>query len=92
MGKTGIIRRVDDLGKIVIPREIREKAGIMEGTLMEIFIDSDEIVLKKYNIAEDLMNIVSVLSEAVDNSVNDLEAEKMLTIRNHIKAIINILK
>lgn len=40
MKATGIIRRVDDLGRIVIPREIRRNMGIVEGTLLEIFIDS----------------------------------------------------
>ncbi len=92
MNATGIIRRVDDLGRIVLPKEVRRKVGITEGTPMEIFTDSDRIVLKKYNTSEELINLVSVLEEAVDNSVDDLEGEKVSAIREHIKEIRNVLK
>lgn len=92
MKTTGIIRRVDDLGRIVLPKEIRRKVGITEGAPMEIFTDSDRIVLKKYNTSEEMINLVSVLEEAVDNSVDDLEGEKVSAIRGHIKEIRNVLK
>lgn len=45
---TGAIRRVDDLGRIVIPKDIRRRLRIKEGTPMEFFIEGDAIVLKKY--------------------------------------------
>lgn len=48
MNATGIIRRVDDLGRIVLPKEVRRKVGISEGTPMEIFTSDEGIVLKKY--------------------------------------------
>lgn len=49
MKATGIIRRVDDLGRIVIPKEIRRVNGIEEDTPMEIFVGKQGvIVLKKY--------------------------------------------
>lgn len=92
MKATGIICRVDDLGRIVLPKEVRRKVGITEGTPMEIFTDSDRIVLKKYKTSEELINLVSVLEEAVDNSVDDLEGEKASAIRGHIKEIRNVLK
>lgn len=44
-----IIRRVDDLGRIFIPKEIRRIAGIKEGTPMEIFWTEDKVVLKEYH-------------------------------------------
>ena len=48
---TGIVRRFDDLGRIVIPREIRRKLHISEGTPMEIFVDTEDgsLILKKYS-------------------------------------------
>lgn len=76
MKATGIIRRVDDLGRIVIPREVRRNAGITEGTPMEIFSTADGVVLKKYNTSEELKNVVAVLSEAIDNSADDLEDDE----------------
>lgn len=45
---TGIIRRVDELGRIVIPKELRETLGIEEGTPLEIFTRGSEVILKKY--------------------------------------------
>lgn len=45
---TGIVRRVDDLGRIVIPKEIRRRLNIIEGDPLELFIDNDAVVFKKY--------------------------------------------
>ena len=50
MKATGIVRRIDDLGRIVIPKEIRRAMLIYEGDPLEIFFDTDHnIVLKKYH-------------------------------------------
>lgn len=43
-----IVRRVDDLGRIVIPKEVRRQFDIREGTIMEYFITDNEIILQKY--------------------------------------------
>ena len=49
MKATGIIRRVDDLGRVAIPREIRRSMGIREGEPLEIFIDGrDTVCFRKY--------------------------------------------
>lgn len=48
MKSTGIIRHVDELGRIVIPKEIRKKMDIDNTDLVEIFVDGDKIVLTKY--------------------------------------------
>ena len=48
MKATGIVRRIDDLGRVVIPKEIRRTLKIREGMPMEIFTDvSGEVILKK---------------------------------------------
>ena len=50
MKATGIVRRIDDLGRIVIPKEIRRTLRIREGDALEIFTDREgEIILKKYS-------------------------------------------
>ncbi len=47
---TGIVRRIDDLGRVVIPKEIRRTLRIREGDPLEIFVDRDgEVILKKYS-------------------------------------------
>ncbi|MCI9365520.1 MAG: AbrB/MazE/SpoVT family DNA-binding domain-containing protein [Clostridia bacterium] len=49
MKSTGITRKVDELGRIVIPMELRNKLGIVEKDPLEIFVDGSSIILKKYN-------------------------------------------
>lgn len=48
MKTTGVIRRIDELGRIVIPKEIRKNLRIKNGDSLEIFLESDNIILKKY--------------------------------------------
>jgi len=48
MKATGVIRRIDELGRVVIPIEIRTQFGITEKDPMEIFVDGSSIILKKY--------------------------------------------
>lgn len=47
MKATGIVRRVDDLGRIVIPKNVRTEQGITEGTPMEIFTEDGAVIFKK---------------------------------------------
>ena len=54
MKTTGIIRRIDDLGRIVIPKELRRNLRIQNGDSLEIFVDLNSIVLKKYSPMESI--------------------------------------
>jgi stage V sporulation protein T len=49
MKATGIVRRIDDLGRIVIPKEIRRNIGLREGEPMELFLEDNCVCLKKYS-------------------------------------------
>ena len=50
MKATGVVRRIDDLGRVVIPKEIRKTLRIKEGDPLEIFTDKEgEVILKKYS-------------------------------------------
>ena len=50
MKATGVVRRIDDLGRVVIPKEIRKTLRIKEGDPLEIFTDKDgQVILKKYS-------------------------------------------
>lgn len=48
MKSTGIVRRVDELGRVVIPIELRNKFGIAEKDPIEIYVDGSSIILKKF--------------------------------------------
>lgn len=55
MGSTGIVRKIDNLGRLVIPKEIRKTLHIRDGDSLEIFVDSDgEVILKKYSSISEL--------------------------------------
>ncbi len=48
MKSTGVVRKVDELGRIVLPKELRTVLGINEKDSIEIFTDNDKIILQKY--------------------------------------------
>ena len=73
MKATGIVRRIDDLGRIVIPKEIRRTMRIREGDPMEIFTSREgEILLKKYSPVGELGEFAMELAESVAQSVGEL--------------------
>ena len=49
MKSTGIVRNVDELGRIVIPKEMRTSLGIKNSDPIEIYVEGDKIILKKYH-------------------------------------------
>ncbi len=71
MKATGVVRRIDDLGRIVIPKEIRKTLRIKEGTPLEIFTEKEgDIILKKYSpIGELLFPAVKQLWEIMHSHI-----------------------
>ncbi len=66
MKATGIVRRIDDLGRIVIPKEIRKTLHIREADAMEIFTDREgQIILKKYSPIEEMSGFAQRLAESI---------------------------
>lgn len=65
MKATGVVRRIDDLGRIVIPKEIRRSFKINEGDSLEIFVDNNSIILKKYSLLDDMVDISLDLVDSV---------------------------
>ena len=66
MKATGIVRRIDDLGRVVIPKEIRRTLRIKEGDPLEIFTDREgEIILKKYSPIGELSAVAKEYAEAL---------------------------
>lgn len=48
MEPTGYVRRVDELGRVVVPKELRDRFGIADGDQVEIWVDRDQVVLAKH--------------------------------------------
>lgn len=71
MKDTGIIRKIDDLGRIVIPKEIRKKLKLREGDNLEIYVKDDgDILLRKYEPMGDLIDISNQCVNAMNNITN----------------------
>ncbi|MFW6006954.1 MAG: stage V sporulation protein T [Halanaerobiales bacterium] len=66
MKATGIVRRIDDLGRVVIPKEIRRTMRIREGEPLEIFVDREgEVILKKYSPIGELSDFAQEYADAL---------------------------
>lgn len=70
MKRTGIIRRIDDLGRIVIPREIRNALRIRENDPLEMFVRDNAVVLVKYSARKPVLETLDVLQELVQKDLN----------------------
>jgi stage V sporulation protein T len=72
MKATGIVRRIDDLGRVVLPKELRKNFGIAEGDPVEIFTDKNTIILRKYNPACDYAERIRPIRDNIagDSSID----------------------
>src|SRR5574344_221652 len=70
MKSTGIIRNIDELGRIVIPKEIRHELRLSGGTSLEIYVSNDQIILKKHSPLKSIKEIAQSLSDVLSNSLN----------------------
>lgn len=69
MKTTGVVRRIDDLGRIVIPKEIRRTLRIRDGESLEIFVEDEMIALKKYSSMNDLNDICKDLVNTINQTL-----------------------
>ena len=71
MKATGIVRRFDDLGRIVIPKEIRRNLRIREGDPLEIYIEKNgEVVLKKHTVMGDMLELATQYAETLNRTTD----------------------
>lgn len=82
MKATGIIRRIDDLGRIVIPKEIRRNLGIREGDPLEIFLHEGCVCFKKY-----IPNKLEKVSDAFKELADFAEEEGSLRMRTMVSEL-----
>lgn len=65
MKRTGIVRRIDDLGRVVIPKDIRRVLRITEGDPMEIFVNEDSVIFKRYYPQSTVLDALGCLKSIV---------------------------
>ena len=74
MKPTGIVRRIDDLGRIVIPKEIRRTCHVREGDPMEIYLSQDgEIILQKYDTEPEITSLRTAATQLAGTIQGDRE-------------------
>lgn len=76
MKGTGIIRRIDDLGRVVIPREIRRTLHIIEGDPLELFVEDGAVIFKRYRPSVELARAVKEIRNSVDEAALDYPTER----------------
>lgn len=80
--KTGMIRRIDELGRIVIPKEIRKNLKLNMGDIVEIYVEDNKIMLKRFStmlgLEEDLFNIAKVINELTNATILFVDEDNIL--------------
>ncbi len=90
MKATGIVRRIDDLGRVVIPKEIRRTLRIREGDPLEIFTDREGgVILKKYSPIGELNDFAKEYGESLQQTVGNII---LISDRDNIISVSGIIK
>ena len=93
MKATGVVRRIDDLGRIVIPKEIRRNLRIRDGESLEIFVDGNNVVLKKFSIMRNVdlyaSNLVDSLYSLVKKSVVITDGDSVIACSSNVRELLN---
>lgn len=89
MKATGIVRRIDELGRIVIPKEIRKSLHMVEGENIEIYIENDNIILKKFSIIKNMDDLAQKICDVV---YSNIKKNIVITDNNYIIAAAGEIK
>lgn len=90
MKATGIVRRIDELGRVVIPKEIRKNLRIHEGENVEIYVDTNEnIILKKFSVIKKLgdfaQNLTDVIHSFLKHNIIITDTDKIIAVSGELK-------
>jgi len=90
MKSTGIIRRIDDLGRVVIPKEIRRTLNIKDGDPLEIYVIDNMICYKKYVSEGDYINTINNIIENLSDDM-DINKDTKNMLNTKLKEIVDLL-
>lgn len=89
MKTTGVIRRIDELGRIVIPKEIRKTLRIKNGESLEVYVEGENIVLKKYSQIESIENVsvdyVEAFNQIIKHNIIVTDRDKVIAVSGPLK-------
>ena len=88
MKNTGVIRKIDELGRIVIPKEIRKNLNVRNGEDLQIFVEEDKIILKKHqkmmSIVESAKKYIASFSKLTNSKLLITDKEKVIASSGNI--------
>ena len=83
MKSTGIVRRIDDLGRVVIPKEVRRTMHIKEGDPLELFMDGEYVCFKRYDSCHPIRQCLETLQECIaDDALLNVDQAEAAAIRS----------
>ena len=89
MKSTGVVRRIDDLGRIVIPKEIRRSLRIRDGEPLEIFVDRETIGLKKFSSIKEMNELaksfISIVNTTIGKNIFVSDRDSFMAISGELK-------
>ena len=89
MKATGIVRRIDDLGRVIIPKEIRRSLRIREGDPLEIYVEDGAIIYKKYHPISSLSSFVGKFAQVLESLSSH---SVLITDRDSVVAVSGVSK
>ena len=84
MKATGIVRRVDPLGRITLPKELRNIYGLDSGVRMEVFTSNDGIVIRKYRESEETQQLIKEVENVLSSTDNQAVKKVMQNVLHHL--------
>lgn len=91
MKNSGVTRKIDELGRIVLPKEMRRMLSIRDGENIEIVLEDDKIVLKKYNYIKNVSELgkelINIYNSVSNNNIIITDREKVVASNNDEKLI-----
>lgn len=80
MQETGMVRRIDELGRVVIPKEMRKTLRIREGDPLEIYTDKEQLIFKKYS----PISTINTYAEAIADGIEELTEKTCIVTDNDV--------
>ena len=93
MKATGIVRRIDDLGRVVIPKEIRRTMRIREGDPLEIFTNHEgEVIFKKYSAISEMSESAAQVADIMFRLASSMNSTSQLLLKPNVRSISGIIR
>ena len=92
MKATGMVRKVDDLGRVVVPKEIRTNLGIDVGVPVEFYVDGELLIIKKYDATGSVEELVDRLEQEIRMKAHLLTTKQVAALDEKLQELKALVK